>query len=134
MIAVDTNVLVRYVTNDDPEQARLAMQVLAHPQGVFISKTVILETEWVLRAAFRASREAIEKALLTVSGLPQVILENPEQIAKTIEYYHQGLDFADALHYAASETSANFHTFDVKFAKRGKTIGLAVEIIADNSQ
>lgn len=129
MIAVDTNVLVRYVTNDDPEQARLAMQILAHPQGVFISKTVILETEWVLRAAFRASRETIEKALVTVAGLPQVVLENPDQISQALKHYRQGLDFADALHYAASETSSGFHTFDLKFTKRGKALGMNVDII-----
>jgi predicted nucleic-acid-binding protein len=133
MIAVDTNVLIRYLTNDDPIQARLAMQILAHSEGVFISKTVILETEWVLRAAFRVSRQAIEKALLTVVGLPQVTLESPGQIAAAIEYYRQGLDFADALHYVASGASMAFQTFDIQFAKKGKTIGLAVEAITDNS-
>lgn len=130
MIAVDTHVLVRYVTNDDPVQAPQAMRLLNDPQGVFVSKTVILEFEWVLRAVFRASRAAIETALLTVVGLPKVTLENPEQVALALDYYRQGLDFADALHYASSEVASSFHTFDVRFAKRGRDLGLDVHEIA----
>lgn len=130
MIAVDTNVLVRYVTHDDPVQGPQAMRVLDDPQGVFVSKTVMLELEWVLRAAFRLSRETIETALLTVAGLPRVSLENPEQVARALDGYRQGLDFADALHYASGHSATGFHTFDVRFAKRGRSLGLAVHDIA----
>lgn len=132
MIAVDTNVLVRYVTHDDPVQGPKAMRVLDDPQGVFVSKTVMLELEWVLRAAFRLSREAIETALLAVAGLPRVSLENPEQVAQALDGYRQGLDFADALHYASSHPATGFHTFDAQFARRGQSLGLDVRNISDD--
>jgi predicted nucleic-acid-binding protein len=131
MIAVDTNVLVRYVTHDDPVQGPQAMQALDDPQGVFVGKTVILELEWVLRAAYRLSRQAVETALLMVAGLPRVVLENPDQVALALDYYRQGLDFADALHYAASLAATSFHTFDARFANRGQGLGLNVHAIAD---
>ena len=131
MIAVDTNVLVRYVTGDDPIQGPLAMRVLDDPQGIFVGKTVLLELEWVLRAAYRLPREAIETALLQIAGLSNVTLENPEQIAFALDAHRQGLDFADALHYASCPSSTKFHTFDALFVKRGRTLGLNVHDIAD---
>jgi len=70
MIAVDTNLLVRYVTNDDPLQARQALAVLAGPEAVFVSRTVVLELEWVLRAAYKLPPEAIEGALLEYLAYP----------------------------------------------------------------
>ena len=130
MIAVDTNVLVRYVTNDDVAQGVQAMKTLNDPQGVFISKTVMLELEWVLRSVFRSSRESIQTAMLMIVGLPRITLENPEQIVIAIDYHRQGFDFADALHYASSQVAAGFHTFDSQFAKRGRKLGLDVHEIA----
>jgi len=48
MLAVDTNLLVRIVANDDPEQVRRATS-LFETERIFVPKTVLLETEWVLR-------------------------------------------------------------------------------------
>lgn len=51
MIAVDTNVIVRLLTNDDPHQTEKVARLM-EGNSVFISKTVLLETEWVLRVAY----------------------------------------------------------------------------------
>jgi len=51
MIAVDTNLLVRLLTSDDPDQARRAARIM-ESDDIFIPKTVMLETEWVLRHAY----------------------------------------------------------------------------------
>lgn len=131
MIAIDTNVLVRIVTNDDPAQARQAMKCLATPDGVFVGKTVLLELEWVLRSAYRLPRENIHRAMMNILGLPGLVAEDAEQLASALDGYRQGLDFADALHYAASQGgTSGFHTFDVRFAKRGRDLGLDVHEIA----
>ena len=132
MIGVDTNVLVRYLTHDDPVRGPLAMLVLSNPEGIFVAKTVLLELEWVLRAAYRLPRPAIETALLQVVGLPNVVLDRPEHVATALDGYRQGLDFADALHYASSPCHS-FRTFDTRFATRGRGLGLAVEEIAGNT-
>jgi predicted nucleic-acid-binding protein len=52
MIALDTNVWVRYVTNDEPDQARRALAILAEAEEIFVAKTTLLELEWILRAAY----------------------------------------------------------------------------------
>ena len=61
MRAVDTNVLVRFLTRDDQQQAARARKVME--QGVFIPKTVLLETEWVLRYTYEFDRTAVAEAL-----------------------------------------------------------------------
>ncbi len=117
MLAVDTNVIVRIVTNDDPEQAQRAV-ALFERERIFIAKTVLLEVEWVLRFSYHLPREVIAPTLRKVVGLQQVEVENPAEIFIALEGYEQGLDFADALHLASSGSAEGFATFDQKMAKR----------------
>ena len=97
MISADTNILIHYLTNDDPKQAALALKILNKPEEIFIAKTVLLEMEWVLRSVYDLKPAEIYKAILQILGLPNVVPEFPEQIALALEYYRQGMDFADAL-------------------------------------
>ena len=127
MIAVDTNILVRYLTNDDPEQAKLAIDILKSPEQIWLPKTVLLETEWVLRAVYELKQGIILKGLLQILGLPNVIPERAEEIASALKYYQQGMDFADALHLASSQVAEKFVTFDRRFVKAGKLAGMPVE-------
>ncbi|MGK2951277.1 MAG: hypothetical protein ACSLEZ_02690 [Thiobacillus sp.] len=69
MIALDTNVLVRCLTLDDPGQAPAARAPLAHRDGVFVAKTVPLELERVLRATYQLPRPVIHSALGKLLGL-----------------------------------------------------------------
>lgn len=119
MIVLDTNVWVRYVTNDDQLQARRALRLLERADEVFLPKTVLLEIEWVLRAAYGLKPAAVRKAMLHILGLPMVTAEAAGQVAAAIDYHAQGYDFADALHLAASEGAAVFYTFDEGFIRRG---------------
>ena len=78
MIALDTNVWVRYVTNDEPDQAKRALAVLAGAEEIFVAKTTLLELEWVLRAAYELSAASIIRALRQILGLPNVQIEMPD--------------------------------------------------------
>lgn len=127
MIAVDTNVLVRYVTNDDPRQAARAVKLLARDEEIFVAKTVLLELEWVLRAVYELPGKSIHNAVLHILGLPNVHVEDPEQVALALFNYERGLDFADALHLAAKSDVKAFYTFDGKFARRARSLGAPVE-------
>jgi predicted nucleic-acid-binding protein len=117
MLAVDTNVIVRIVTNDDPEQTQRAV-ALFERERIFIAKTVLLEVEWVLRFSYHLPRGIIAPTLRKVVGLQQVEVENPDEIFIALDGYEQGLDFADALHLASSGRAEGFATFDQKMAKR----------------
>jgi predicted nucleic-acid-binding protein len=120
MITLDTNVWVRYVTNDDQLQAARALKLLEKADAVYLPKTVLLELEWVLRAVYELEPAAIRRALLHILGLPIVTAEAPLQIAAALEYYQQGFDFADALHLASGEATQMLYTFDAKFARKGQ--------------
>lgn len=105
MIAIDTNVLVRLLTNDEPFQAKKAAELIqTHP--VFIPKTVLLETEWVLRYAYKLKRNTIITAFEKVLGLKEITIEDSHSIQMAMTWYKEGLDFADALHLASSQASS----------------------------
>jgi len=127
MIALDTNVWVRYVTNDEPDQAKRALAVLAESEEIFVAKTTLLELEWVLRAAYKLPATAIIKALRHILGLPNVQVEMPDQLEKAIDYYDKGLDFADALHLVSSPEGVSFFTFDTAFIKRARSLKAPVK-------
>lgn len=126
MIAVDTNVLVRLVTNDEPGQARRAAELLRR-KPVFVPKTVLLEMEWVLRHAYRLERPAILRAFYGVLGLPTVTVEDGRAVARALAWYEEGMDFADAIHVSSSGEAQEFTTFDAQLVRKaGKLVELAV--------
>ena len=115
MLAVDTNVIVRYLTRDDAEQFARA-SALIHNEDVYACTTVLLETEWVLRRAYRFSRERVVAALTAFAGLPSVTLEDAASAAKALNWTQRGMDFADALHLAKAQGCEAFISFDQQFA------------------
>ena len=118
MIGIDTNILVRYVTNDHPEQAALAVELLGQPETILVANTVLLELEWVLRSVYDLKPSEIHQAMLQILGLPNVMPEDAEQVAVALSYYQRGMDFADALHLAINSSVQQFYTFDKAFVKR----------------
>jgi len=121
MISLDTNVIVRVVTRDDPKQAAAAADVL-RSGPLWLAKTVLLETEWVLRAAYGLEREAVHGALRKLVGLRDLQLEDRPAVFRALDGYAAGLDFADALHLASSATAEQFVTFDRSLVRRAKAL------------
>jgi predicted nucleic-acid-binding protein len=128
MIAVDTNVLACYLTNDDPTQSAKALRVMRH-EDIFIPKTVLLELEWVLRGGYKFERAAICGAMAGVLGLPNITVEDSARVQDALQWYKAGLDFADALHVASCSKARRFATFDDKLVKRAKKL-LIVEVVS----
>ncbi|MBW2690423.1 MAG: type II toxin-antitoxin system VapC family toxin [Deltaproteobacteria bacterium] len=120
MVTFDTNVWVRYLTNDDELQARRAMDLLEQSDTVFLPKTVLLELEWVLRAAYQIEPAVIHRSLLQILGLPMVTVESVGQVAAALNFYTEGFDFADALHLASSDATEAIYTFDERFIRKGR--------------
>lgn len=119
MVVVDTNIIVRFLTRDDPAQYKKSHAIFAK-RDVFIPDTVILETEWVLRYAYGYEPNAVCDALTKLFGLQNVRLSNSTLIAQVINWHRGGLDFADALHLAHSQTFTQMLTFDTRFVKKAK--------------
>jgi predicted nucleic-acid-binding protein len=116
VLAIDTNVIVRLVVDDDREQFVRANRMIAnHP--VYVSNTVLLECEWVLRSAYGLEPGDCVEAVRDFAGLPNVTFEDPELAATALEWHKQGMDFADAMHLARAEGCEAFVSFDKGLAK-----------------
>jgi predicted nucleic-acid-binding protein len=120
-VAVDTNVIVRLLTNDEPEQVRRAAAVV-EANAIVVSKTVLLETEWVLRAAYQLDRSAVNQSLRSFLSLAQVEVEDTVAVWWALEACSNGMDFADALHLAASLQTDRFATFDQALSKKAQRL------------
>jgi predicted nucleic acid-binding protein len=89
---------------------------------VLLLKTVMLETDWVLRSLYRFDRIRIADALMATIALPTVQCEDLNSVIKAIGWMRNGLDFADALHLASAKPAGTFATFDGELAKRAAKV------------
>ncbi|MBV9290654.1 MAG: type II toxin-antitoxin system VapC family toxin [Hyphomicrobiales bacterium] len=119
MLAVDTNVVVRYVVGDGGDQFERSVRILENNE-VSIGLTVVLETEWVLRDAYEYSRQDILAALQKILGLPTVTLKDQQIVRRAMDLASSGLDFADALHVAQAGECEAFVTLDKPLVRKAK--------------
>ena len=123
MRAVDTNILTRYFRHDDPRQSPAALRVMR--ERVFCPKTVILGFEWVMRDVYEHTPTDIGRCLDILISLANVTIEDEAQVSEALKAYRRGLDFADALHLAASSGCDDLVTFDDRaFARRASRLRL----------
>ena len=117
MHAVDTNLVVRLFVHDDAAQVAAARAALAS-DAVFIPKSVILEFEWVMRGVYGEAREPIATAIETILKTANVHVEDAFNVARALEWFRNGMDFADALHVASSSHVEAFLSFDAALRRR----------------
>ena len=122
MIAIDTNLVVRYLAGDHPEQSARARKVVDE-NSVFVCLTVILEVEWVLRSAYGFAVGDVTRALRAFAGLPNVTMAEADLVAAALDLADRGMDFADALHLGQARACERFVTFDRKFVKAARAAG-----------
>jgi predicted nucleic-acid-binding protein len=128
MVSIDTNIAVRLLVNDDPDQTSRAAALFKSNQ-VFIAKTVALETEWILRGVYKIDKEHVNSALTALFSLVNVQVEDSAALFSALMHHAHGMDFADALHFSSSQRADTFATFDVKLRTRAKKLQLKQEVI-----
>jgi predicted nucleic-acid-binding protein len=129
MIGLDTNVLVRFLVEDDEEQCRRATRLIAdaveRKEDLFISDLVMCETVWVLTSAYRFSRAEVAEVLSRFLRAKQITFASSDRLARTLDAFRNGSgDFADYLirEHAASGGCTTVMTFDKPLLKeRGFT-------------
>lgn len=119
MIAVDTNILVRYAVKDDRRQTALATNFLATNQ-CYVLKTVLLELVWVLSSplGYQLDRAMVIGRVRHILGLPMIVMEEALQAAQALDWYEKGMDFGDALHLAGSQRLKGFATMDGRLTRK----------------
>ena len=123
MIALDTNVLIRYLTRDNPEQAEAARALL---QGLttngpgFICREVVIEVVWVLEKSYRFRRERIANIVVELVATDTLVIEDDNDVAQAAAAYREGsADFSDLMILAAANRvgAQPLYTFDRRFAR-----------------
>ena len=123
MIALDTNVLVRFLTQDDDAQFQVAADLIegcTRDVPGYVCREVMIELVWVLERAYKYSCEEIADALLSIVTASQLSVENAQDIASIVNLYRdEGYDFADLMiRQAALRTESRIlKTFDQKLAR-----------------
>jgi predicted nucleic-acid-binding protein len=130
VIAVDTNVLVRIITRDDPVQAHIAQDRL-RSEVLWIAKTVVQELEWVLRYARQYPRAQILAAFQRMLEVGTIEFEDRAAVEAALVGYANGMDLSDALHLASCGSARTLVTFDRAFCARAPVLGseVAVELL-----
>ena len=99
MRALDTNVLARFFVDDadDPQTAKQRpAAVAALSERSFVSVTVLLELEWVMRGFYELPTSDISRVLHGLAGMTHVTLEDRDAVLEAVDSFDKGLDFADA--------------------------------------
>jgi predicted nucleic-acid-binding protein len=127
MRALDTNVLARFFV-DDADDVQATKQrpaaVAALSERSFVSVTVLLELEWVMRGFYKLPAKEISRVLRALASVEHITLEDRAAVLVAVDAFDKGLDFADALHLALSSRAAGFATFDKRLAKQAKGFAL----------
>ena len=131
MIGLDTNILVRYYMADDGDDAATAAQseaartLIDSGKRLMVSKTVVLELEWVMRGYYELPKAQVAEALTQLLSMAHVQVEDKIAVQSAVAALALGFDFADALHHASYSTCSSLATFDDKgFARRARKAAL----------
>ena len=123
MISVDTNIVVTFLTErDDPSKAKV-LDAMRH-NLILVTATVLLESEWVLRAVYNVPRNEIEQAFRRLQAMPNVSFYPSDAVAKSFKWNQGGLDLPDALHVSLSSDADAFVTSDMPLIKRSSALGV----------
>ncbi len=126
MPSLDTNVLVRYIVQDDPSQLaaakRLISRCVAEGSTLFLPVTVVLELEWVLRSSFEFGKDDVLTTLSSLFSAAELTFESERALEVALQLFRKGsADFADCLHVALATQAGEqpLWTFDKSASKIG---------------
>ena len=123
MIGLDTNVLVRYIMQDDPRQSPKATAIVDSLEGggsAYITLVSMVELVWVLTASFELTRAQVSQVVDGIIRTKQFKIENADQVIRALRVFKLGRsDFADCLieRSANSAGCVKTITFDVKASR-----------------
>lgn len=123
MIALDTNVLVQFLVQDDPDQAHIVNALfdqLTDATPGFVSREVLFELVWVLERAYGYARHDIARVLDGLIASVELVIEAGDDLGRAVERYrNEGSGFADLMIAAAARRvgTSEIVTFDRKTAR-----------------
>ena len=129
MIGIDTNVLVRYIAQDDAAQSRRATSFIEKECNEaapgFVGLVVLVEVVWVSESSYGAAREDVADIVRRILSIKQLVVQDAETAWKALRLFESGkTDFADCLveRSAMAAGCKSVVTFDKQAAKTGMTL------------
>jgi predicted nucleic-acid-binding protein len=119
---VDTNVLIRHLTGDPPDQARRATDFLARTEPLWLADLVVAELVYVLESVYRVGRDEVAQLARSIVISDRMLVSDLPLLLRTIEVYERHhLAFADAYLVASAERSGVgiVVSFDKRISKVG---------------
>lgn len=123
MTALDTNVLVRFLTQDDEGQFQKVLRMLNGKRATFfVCDLVLVETDWVLRGLYHWTGDEVADAFARLTTIHNLVFEDEARLRSSLKALREGADLADELiirncrHRGASD----FATFDKEIIRRHK--------------
>lgn len=123
MIGLDTNILIRYFIKDDPEQNRLAVNLIdsfTRTEPGWIGVAIFMELDWVLNRVFRLKKDRVVKIFNTLLVSREIVVENAETVREALQLYRsRNVDFSDCLIASTAKAAgcSRTLTFDRKAAR-----------------
>ena len=124
MIGLDTNILIRYIVQDEPLQSRKAVKFIeqecSDESSVFINAIILCELVWVLESGYEYSREEISIVLEKILRTRQFYIADTHILWQALsDYQHKGVDFSDSYiaHYNIHSGCKTTITFDKKASR-----------------
>ena len=117
MIAIDTNIILRYVLNDDLRLSEIATELIEQ-RGCYMPLLAFTETGYVLRSLYQAPDTQLLSLMRSVMAQPRVVVEKEARLTLALDGFAQGIDWFDAMLWASCPEDATLLTFDRKFAKK----------------
>ena len=124
MIGLDTNVLIRYLVQDDARQAAAATTLIESLSAAgrgFVSLVTLVETAWVLDRSYRLDRPAIEAIMARMLGAVELSIERPDVVGAALGLFADGADFSDAVIEASGREAGCEYTLTFDRRASGRT-------------
>lgn len=119
---LDTNIIIRYLTNDDPKKAdlceKLFEQTKKGKQELFISDLVVAETVWILESAYNYHKDKLTSCIQKLLNTPNIKSENKDLLLNAITLYQlEDIDYIDAYNATIMENKKikEIYSYDVDF-------------------
>jgi predicted nucleic-acid-binding protein len=129
LIAIDTNILIRLVARDDEAQYQSVLQLFSQ-HNIWISQTVLIESEWVMRGIFAYTQQQVYHLLSDIIAIEGVEAENDSSVRLALRAFNTGMDFADAVHlFTANSNDLPFHTFDKALVQHAQRNNASAQLL-----
>lgn len=129
MIALDTNILLRLLLEDDDKQTPIARKLISN-NLCFVSDTVILEVSWVLLKSLKMPRMTVHDTLLALMSSENLSFDDRSRLETSLYRFGQGMDLPDAMHLMRAEAvnATSLATFDQAFIKAAQSVLTPVSV------